>query len=551
MRALSILAILAFTILPSVAFADAFDRLPEGAPLYAAARPISLSAALKRLGVDKLPEVQQLKQQLGVDPLDPVLLAPTGIDPAAPIAAALFEAAPGGRYHHRAVATLRDPIMFTTFIGAIGAAEQSPFKLADSGSPLGKLGVKASGKLPDGSIVIARLDGDTLVVDALGVWDSGSKKQKPTPMEVAKLYPLAVKAPFAAAQGARRLFAPEAAAVLYGDGRRMQSFLENADDPAPDAAGKKRMAKCRAGWSKAATTFDDAGVSLTVDAAGVELALAWGTQGGAPLGGLRFNPIDDGALDVDALAAGAPLSVALYAASLTPFQALKRAPVQATLDGLSDSMQKCGAMAWGHMLVRSWPQGLGAAFAEATKNSKQPADAMLAPVLRTVGQLRNLAFVLRGSDAQMIRGVLSSTFDPQARSMIELFLASAPGGGVDRTIGKRTPRVFTLNFGDLTGIVAALETLTSGPAAFTLADGEESLAWAFKAAPSVKAPGTPPLVAAHVDAVALARMPLLQQGGGESATRFLDALKRLRRLDARVTADGDLFRLSIRAAVKQ
>ncbi len=558
MRALKIFAlanamVAAVAILPSVASADAFDRLPEGAPLYAGVRPLALANALKRLGIDKMPEVEKLKGSLGVDPLDPALLAPTGIDPAAAIAASLFQPAPNGRFHHRAVVTLRDQLTFQTFLGAIAASGQAPITMVDANSALGKAGVRFTGNMPDGTVVIARIDGDTLILDALG--DSGAqstpkkKKAAPTAAEVVKLYPLAVKAQFTASAGARKLFAPEAAAVLYADGRHLAPFLEVADDPPTDAAGKKKFAACKKTWQSAVGAFDDAGIALSVDPAGVELQLAWGTQGGVPLGGLRFQPIDDGGLDVEALSVAAPLSLAVYAASLSPFSAVKRGPIQQSFDALSSSVQKCGAPAWGHVLVRSWPQGIGAALAAGTSGKSQ--DPMMAGLVGTIGKLRNLTFVLRNSDSQSVRGVLSSTFDPQARGMLELLLASAPGGGVEKPIGKRTPKVYTLNFGDLNGIIAALETLSAGTAAMTIADSEESLTWALKPPLSARNSAPLPLLSAHLDGVMLSKMPMMGLLGSEAAQRFVEELKRLKRIDARVTADGDLFRVSVRAAVKQ
>jgi hypothetical protein len=525
---------------PGVAAADPFDRLAEGAPLYAELRPIALASAMKRLGVDQIPDVQKIKRQLGVDPLDANLLAPTGLDVAAPIAAALFEPLPGGRYHHRAVATIRDQPMFTTFFGAIAASGQAPVQLVDPASPLGKLGVRLSATLPDGSVVIGRIEGETLIVDALGVWETG--KKPPTAQEAAKLFPLAVKSPFKAGRGARRLFTPEAAAVVYGDGRKLPAFLEVADAPGNKPRGKE-YAACRKAWASAVPTFDDAAASLSVDADGIEWVMAWGSQGVVQLGGLRFRPVDDGGLDVEALSKKAPLTLALYAANLSPFVSLKRLGPQKTFDALADSVQKCGAPAWGHVLVRSWPQALGAIAGDAQASGKTGGDPMMGTAVNALGQLRNVALVLR--DGATPRGAIAATFDPAARAVLDLFFATAPGGGTLMAFGKRSPTVFHLNQ-DMGGVVAALETLSAGPAALTVTDSDESLGWIFKTSGASQTGLAVPLLAAHADGPQLSKMQLLSSLPRD----FLDGLARLHRLDGKIATDGDLLRVTVRTSAR-
>jgi len=539
MRVLALALALASSA-PGGASADPFDRLIEGAPLYAELRPIALASALKRLGVDQIPDVAKLKAQLGVDPLDANLLAPTGLDVAAPIAASLFEPLPNGRYHHRAVATLRDQPMFTTFFGAIAASGQAPVQLVDPASPLGKAGVRLSATLPDGSVVIARIDGDALIVDALGAWQS--TKKPPTALEAAKLFPLAVKTPFKPGRGARRLFTPEAAAVIYGDGRKLPAFLEVADAPGNKPRGQE-YAPCRKAWAAAVPTFDDAAASLSVDANGIEWVMAWGTQGLVQLGGLRFRPVDDGGLDVESLSKKAPLTLALYAANLTPFVSLKRTGPQKSFETLSESVNRCGAPAWGHVFVRSWPQALGAIAGEAQASGKSGGDPMMGTAVNALGQLRNVALVLR--DGATPRGAIAATFDPAARAILDLFFATAPGGGTLMAFGKRSPTVFHLSQ-DMGGVVAALETLSNGPAALTVTDSDESLGWIFKT-PGVPTTGAGvPLLTAHADGPQLSKMQLLATFPRE----FLDGLARLHRMDGKVATDGDLLRVTVRAAVK-
>jgi hypothetical protein len=230
-KRLALAVLTAFGATAAPAHGDAIDRLSEGAPLYAAARPVALIGVLQRAGVADLPSVKQLRRQMGgVDPFNPAILAAPGIDVAAPVAAALFEPAGQGKlYHHRLAATLRDTTTFTTFVGAVAASGQlRELQAVAPDSPLGKQGVLATAHpSPDLSLVL-RLKGDVAVVDALQSVDDHGKA--PPPAEVLRRYPLQPLKPFTVGKGARKLFAPDPqagapAAVLYVDGRRLGPFL--------------------------------------------------------------------------------------------------------------------------------------------------------------------------------------------------------------------------------------------------------------------------------------------------------------------------------------
>src|SRR6185503_7507392 len=90
---------------------------------------------------------------------------------------------------------------------------------------------------------------------------------------------------------------------------------------------------------------------------------------GPPLGGLRFRPVDDGAIDVALLGRQAPAVLALYSATLKPFESLKRSGPLVSSDAFVASTTRCGEVAWGTLLVRSWPQALGALLASAKSQS--------------------------------------------------------------------------------------------------------------------------------------------------------------------------------------
>jgi hypothetical protein len=530
--------------------AEPIDLVPDGAPLYASLRPVALSGVLRRLGVDQLPSVQELRRSMGgLDPLEPSLLAPAGLDVAAPIVASLFEAAGPRQVHHRGVALLRDSVQFRTFLDAIasGGGDSGAIQKVDPKSPAGLLGVLATAKVPDGStVLIARVREKLLVVDAVGAWQGAPA----TPAEIAKRFPLDGKTRFAATRGARRLFTPDAALVLYGDGRKLNAQLAEWSHEL-DA---KTIAKCKAEWSKAPTTFDDLGAALIADGAGVRLVLGWGTQGGAPLGGLRFAPVDDNGLDLELLKRQSPAVLALYAASLTPFTNLKRSGVFSSLRALGDSAGRCNAIAVGPLIVRSWPLALGA-LVDGAGGSSKSGNPILASLVATFGRLRNVIFAVKEVAQSTIHFAVGATLDPSARSLIEVLLAGAAGGGAGQVtpIGKRSPTVYGVTLGDLGQAVAALETLPSGSLAFTVADADDTFQWAYRQLTPAGPPpprANPPVASLHLDAAALAKLtPLFNLGS--PAQPGVELFAHLRRLDADLTTDGDLLRLTVRAPLEK
>jgi hypothetical protein len=545
------LLITTMVLAAGVAHAEGFERLSEGAPAYAAVRPLSLSAALKRLGVDQMPEIQSLKQQLGgIDPLEPALLAPTGLDVAAPLVASVFETASPKplMHHHRVVAQLRDPAMFSVFLAGVAASKQAPVTAVSADSPLGKLGVIASVESTEVNAVV-RLASNEAIIDAVSPEDG---KGMP-PIAIARRWPVAVKTAFKAERGARRMFSPDAGVVLYVDGRKLLPLLDSLDK---NNRGLKNGSPCRATWSKAPTTFDDVALALAIDPDGLTFSAAWGTQAGVPLGGLKFKTIDDRAFDVELLGRTAPAMMAAYAASLKPFEALKRGAPMNSSDTLVQSAMRCGAPAWGTLAVRAWPNAIGALLSGAKSGSSKPLAPSPGAMLSTFGNLRTVVLALRDANAQGIKWALGATLDASAKTMIETLLtvAAAGKGSTTLALGGRSPNVYRIEI-EGQPASAAVESLAAGPMAFTLADSDDSIGWAYRSAtrmPNAAPPPLPgplPLVVARFDTPALARLsPLLKLGS--QADAFFDRLAKLRRLDADVIADGDLFRVSVRAPVK-
>jgi hypothetical protein len=549
-----VLAVLtAFNTLAAPAYGDAIERLSEGAPLYAAARPVALIGVLSRAGIADLPSVQQLRRQMGgVDPFNPAILAAPGIDVASPVAAALFEPAGQGKlYHHRLAATLRDTTTFTTFIGAVAASGQlRELQAVAPDSPLGKQGVLATAHpSPDLSLVL-RLKGDIAVVDALQSVDDRGKA--PPPAEVLRRYPLQPLKPFVVGKGARKLFAPEFAAVLYVDGRHLGAFIATVradddrrlaafqtDDSAPARAkmlarAQAEQRRCNQLWDRAPTTFDDMGLGLAAAPESVGVTVAWGTLNGPPLGGLKLAPVDDGGFDAVELGRDASAVVALYAASLGPFAALKHTGPFVSTDALGDALKGCENKAGATLFVRSWPLALAAVAAA------PPASlAALRPVL---GGLRTIVVALRDVAAATGRPryAVGMTYDEAVRASIEPAL-TAPG--TQKTVGKRSAMVYPFSVPSYGfNATVGIDALPNKRFQLTVADSEDSLGWAYRAGDAATA--RPPVMRVAADLVALSKAGVALKLWREGQADFL---ARLRHVDGELRSDEDTLRLDLHA----
>ena len=140
--------------------------------------------------------------------------------------------------------------------------------------------------------------------------------------------------------GAQQLHPPvaateDAAAVLYTDGRKLVDFV-TAEAKAEKALTAKESAKCRAEWAAAPAAFDDLGVSLTMGQNDATLLAAWGNGASK----FAWKPVDDGGIDARALSKEAMAVLSLYAASMAPFQALKRVGPFANAEKLLESSKR-------------------------------------------------------------------------------------------------------------------------------------------------------------------------------------------------------------------
>lgn len=542
----------AFTASP--AFADALDHLAEGAPLYISARPVALIGALQRAGIADLPAMRELRAKMGgIDPFNPAILAAPGIDVAAPLALSAFESAGQGKlYHHRLAATLRDPATFTTFVSAVAASGQlRDLQKIDPASPLGKKGVVAMAHPSAELSVVVRLVGSEVVIDALQAEAADAKT--PAPQQVMAQYPLKPGKPFTVGKGARRLFSPESAAVVYLDGRRTPAFMAavRADDERVklkmyDAAEKAQVAaedrklaqRCDKLWDHAPTTFDDLALALSAAPEKIGVTLAWGTLSGVPLGGLKLAPVDDGGVDAVELGHDAAAVAALYAASLQPFMSLKHTGPFASSDAFTAALKGCENQAGVALAVRSWPLAFGAIAEQPPQQA-----ATIKPILSA---LRTVTLALRELPVAGARPhfAVAATFDGSARALVDAALAAMPGVGAaaDQTFGKRQASVRALALPGFGTASAGLAALPDGKFELAVTDSDGTLGWAYRAGDA--AASRPPVARVAADLVAIARwasdVHVFSQAQGEF-------LARLRRVDGELVQDGDMFRLDLRA----
>jgi hypothetical protein len=540
----------------TAAHADGLLRLSDGAPIYAATRPLALVGAMQKLGVSDLPAIKEFRKQLGgIDPFNPIVLAAPGIDVAAPLVASFSEQAGGGQLHHRVVAAIRDKGLFSTFVQGLIAGGQ--LKLATAPATL-KDAIAVSAPAAAGErTVLLRTVGDEAVLDVV---EPPAGKKAPAPAELARRYPLAPVKSASFARGARRLFAPDATVVLYFDGRHMGPVLQKLaeEDLERDAKSgtaserAKARAKLRAqatrcaGWLKAPGLFDDAALALTATPDALTLTWAWGTASGPPLGGLKLAASDDAALDVRALAREATGVVALYAATLAPFGTLKRSGYFASAAALNDAVDGCETQAGVHLILRSWPLALGAITAAPSQ-----ANSPMAMVQQGLGSLRNVVVAMRDFTPAGAHFAVAASFDAAARSTFEMLLAGVGASGSATSIGKRSATVYSLQIpGMPKSAAAALESLQGNRVAFTLADSDESLNWAYKAA-TKPAGGVEmlPLLRLDADTVALQKLGGAM-GAGPELQQALDLLAKLRHVDGALVTDGDLLRLSLHAPLR-
>ena len=266
-------------------------------------------------GIDQLPAVQRLRRQLGgIDPFNPAILAAPGIDVAAPLVIVAVRAGGAGpactrASRRRCAIRPRSPRSSS----AVSASGQVQAAAGRRGSPLGKQGVVATAQL------VARRRGRRARARV------GRRARPGATASDGKKAPAAggAGAPLRADAGARvRRRARRAAAVRARGGggglrRRAASSARclqamHGGRCARRADGRRRRRRRRSRRKQKARDEDvracgRARRRRSTTAAWrsrprprrSSLTLAWGTQAGAPLGGLKLHPVDDAGFDVD------------------------------------------------------------------------------------------------------------------------------------------------------------------------------------------------------------------------------------------------------------
>ncbi len=549
MKRLSIAAAALFVC--SAAYADGgFDHVSEGAAFYGALRPAPMMRLLKRLQVDQLPAVIQLRQKAaGIDFLDPAILGPAGVDGDAPSVAAVEVWTKEGLTHVRVAVPLRDANLFRLFMTGLTASGKLVTVAADS--PEGKLGIVAQTPLPDSATGIVRIDGNTGLFDVVDTWND-----KPvTALSIAKHWPPAVTQPFIGGNGARQLFSPDAPLTLYVDARRFSDVLEgfsrgkNEDDIAAAAAPARAKLKaqrakelkgCLADWKRAPATFDDAALAVTAQPKGVKVTLGWGKAAGpVPL---HFAPAVDVGVDLRALGQAMPLVVTLFAASVQPFAGLPHDGIYAGTDKLRDFTDRCSDVSALGIFLRGWPNLAASGAAQLSSTTLQQQMGPRAPLLGAVGSLRCVVVGVadqKGSAAAVAIGLSSA----DQRPLIEGLGALVGAKATPRTFGTRQVSYYSTDAASSLGAIGgALESRPDGGLLVSVASSEAALMNLYRGGSTTIA--NPPLLSAHFDKRFLSQLDV--SGNPDLA----QIVAKMTTIDGEIRSD-DLFRVSVVAPYLQ
>jgi hypothetical protein len=129
------------------------------------------------------------------------------------------------------------------------------------------------------------------------------------------------------------------------------------------------------------------------------------------------------------------------------------------------------------------------------------------------------------------------------------------GGGTPKPLApQRTATVYSISNPSVGSFVGALENLPKGQVMFTFADSDESLQLAYRKATAMPGQDAParratPIAALHLDGGMVGRI-FTNFGAADSAKAAIDLMARLKRIDADLATDGDLFRITVRAPLK-
>lgn len=530
-RRLGLVKVLVFLLagaFSGAASADAWTLIPDGAPVYGVLRWGTLLQTVQKAGWTQLPEYEEFKRSAGnVDVLNPAIYTVTGIDINAPIVAM----AEGGPMSHlRVVARYADKGLFLTVVSGVAEDKSSGITMAPSSSPAGKAGVIASGKLGKWTGIL-RLDGDQAVLDLV----TGALAKATPPAALAAKFPVKPVKPFVSGPSARAILTAEKIAALYVDGKKIAALGPLWAQILPPDNKALPLQKCTVEMNKLPTTFDEMAASLSVTDKAPELEIVWGAAGGTPL---KFEPLDDGVVNLQRLRRESVAHLGVYGANVQPFRGLKTTglPPMGKIDSLID---QCPTTVAPTLLIRSWPHLIAAGLGTLDKNPQDLGP--LAGVVSAVNQLRSLFFALRTvPDAQNAPNwVAVISANEQFRTVVEGLLGIFGLTSASRTVGTHRVAFYdgTASQGPMK-FVAAIETLANKAVGVTGAASEESLKWAFgtEGQKAVSGAGVP-LASAHMDG------SLLQSfNKNPEDQKYLRSIKRL---SAEVRSD-ELFRAILR-----
>ncbi len=510
---------------------DGWSLVADGAPVYGVLRWGALISTVQKAGWTQLPEYEEFKRTAGnVDIFNPQIYAPLGIDINAPIIAM---AEGGPMLHVRLVGRITDKGLFVTILSGVAEDKTSGITLQGSGTPAGKAGVVASGKVGSWSGIL-RIEGDQAVLDVV----TGALAKATPAAALAQKYPLKPMKAFGTSGGAgsRSMLGGERIAALFVDGKKLGALAPLWGQFLPPSSKALPLAKCQVEVAKLPVTFDDAALSLSVsDNKTPELELVWGAAAGSPL---KFEPIDDGVVSAARLRRESVAHLGVFGANVQPFRSLKTTGLPA-LDKLDKLVDQCPTTVGPALLIRTWPHLIAAGLAQLDKNPQDLGPA--AGVVSAVNQLRSLFFALKNvPDAQNPpTWVAVVSASGQFQTVVEGLLGIFGLTGTPRAVG--THKVTFFDGSSMQGqlkFVAAIESLANTAIGLTAAASEDALRWAYGVDGQKSTKGTGvPLATAHMDGT------LLQSFNKNAEDQKY--LRSIKRLSAELRAD-ELFHAVLR-----
>jgi len=422
-------------VLSASTYADDTQRaLFADSAAVATARPIGLSGALRRLGSGwEAAARHALRLPSAVSPFDPTVMQTTGVDPAGVIAVGVRPLR--GGLHVRAAVPLVEARVADALLQTLAGL---------GGATVERSASAWTAKLKDGTPLVARTQGTTLVVDVV----LGNATMVPTPADVLRVVPLKPPRAFSGTRGLQKRMTAEDAFALWADldalGKlglqRTEADMSQAlkgVEPKMRAKlvrqSQTELSQCKQAFNTTPRTFDDVLVALRVASPNqlrLEVAESGRKAALDALRTLRQAPTralgDCGDADVCVSVTGPPI----------PRPSKVTMPIACT-----DSTRLV-------LAAESWPALLGS----------EKGDESMWKVVRG---LRGLSIAIPGSDAGLLeqrRYTMLAELDPAVRGDLDKLVQDARyDATTPLRVGVRSVTTYGSRYGGNTAPVAAVD----------------------------------------------------------------------------------------------